>query len=120
MPKSKHEPKGETTVKQPPHISVVGGTENGLDLPEKIKELVRLAQEQGHLTYNDVNEVLPENVVTPEILDEVFLKLRGMEIEVVDQAEIDRVKTADIDEEEIPHLDALDDPVRMYLKQMGQ
>ena len=31
-------------------------------LPEKIKELVRLAQEQGHLTYNDINDVLPDNV----------------------------------------------------------
>ncbi|MGA2854496.1 MAG: RNA polymerase sigma factor region1.1 domain-containing protein, partial [Verrucomicrobiota bacterium] len=60
-------------------------TQNGFDpaLSEKIKELVRLAQEQGHLTYTDLNEVLPDNAVTPEILDEVFSKLRTLEIEIV-------------------------------------
>jgi RNA polymerase primary sigma factor len=120
MSKSKHEPRVTASEKQTPRITVVNGTVESLDLPEKIKELVRLAQEQGHLTYNDINEILPETLVTPEILDEVFSKLRGLEIEVVDQAEIDRVKPADNDEEETVHLDALDDPVRMYLKQMGQ
>src|SRR3954467_15779258 len=36
------------------------------ELAEKIKELVRLSQEQGHLTYNDINESLPDNLSTPE------------------------------------------------------
>jgi len=88
-------------------------------LSEKIKELVRLAREQGHLTYNDLNEMLPESAATPEILDEVFSKLRTLEIEVMDQAEVDRVKSSDAEEEDTSRLDALDDPVRMYLKQMG-
>jgi RNA polymerase primary sigma factor len=95
--------------------------QNGSDaeLSEKIKELVRLAQEQGHLTYNDINEVLPENAVTPEKLDEVFSKLRALEIEIVDQADADNIKKPESDEDDTSHLDALDDPVRMYLKQMG-
>ena len=111
---------------QPP--AGLGGTEpranpgqNGSEeLSNKIKELVRLAQEQGQLTYNDINEVLPENSVTPEILDEIFSKLRSLEIEIVDQAEVDRVKMPEAEEEDNSPLDALDDPVRMYLKQMGQ
>jgi len=89
------------------------------ELSKKIKDLVRLAQEQGHLTYNDINEVLPEDVVTPEKLDEVFSKLRALEIEIVDQADADNVRKPDGDEEDNPHLDTLDDPVRMYLRQMG-
>jgi len=89
-------------------------------LSEKIKELVRLAQEQGHLTYNDINEALLGNNVTPEMLDEVFLKLRNLEIEIVDQAEVDHVKMSEAEEDDHSALDALDDPVRMYLKQMGQ
>jgi len=95
---------------------------NGLDaeLSEKIKELVRLAQEQGHLTYSDINEALPENLVTPEKLDELFSKLRTLEIEIVDQAEVDNVRKPGADEDDSPRLDILDDPVRMYLKQMGQ
>ena len=92
-----------------------------LDLTEKIKELVRLAQEQGYLTYNDINDALPDSVVTPEDLDEIYIKLRNLEVEIVDQAEVDRVKQPEPEEEEDKsRLDILDDPVRMYLKQMGQ
>jgi RNA polymerase primary sigma factor len=93
----------------------------GLDLTEKIKELVRLAQEQGYLTYSDINDALPDSVVTPEDLDEIYIKLRNLEVEIVDQAEVDRVKQPEPEEEEDKsRLDILDDPVRMYLKQMGQ
>src|SRR3984885_1611930 len=96
--------------------------QNGSDaeLSEKNKDLVRLAQEQGHLTYNDINEVLPDNAITPEKLDEVFSKLRALEIEIVDQAEVDNVKKFEAEEEDTTRLDILDDPVRMYLNQMGQ
>jgi len=90
-------------------------------LTEKVKELVRLAHEQGQITFDDVNEILTEEFSTPAHLDHVFAKLRELEIEVVDAAEVDRVKPAnadDADEDEV-RLDALDDPVRMYLKQMG-
>ena len=72
----------------------------GIDLTEKIKELVRLAQEQGYLTYDDINEALPDSVVTPEDLDEIYIKLRNLEVEIVDQAEVDRVKQPEPEEEE--------------------
>jgi RNA polymerase primary sigma factor len=101
-------------------LSVLTEHNGSEELAEKIKELVRLAQEQGHLTYNDINEVLPESALTPEKLDEVFAKLRSLEIDIVDQAEVDRVKMPEADEDDHSALDALDDPVRMYLKQMGQ
>src|SRR6266850_2770415 len=94
---------------------------SSLELAEKVKELVRLAQEQGYLTYNDINEVLPESIATPDDLDEVLIKLRNLEVEIVDQAEVDRIKQPEPEEEdEKARLDILDDPVRMYLKQMGQ
>jgi RNA polymerase primary sigma factor len=96
-------------------------SQSGVELTEKIKELVRLAQEQGYLTYGDINDALPDNLVTPEDLDEIYMKLRNLEIEIVDQAEVDRVKQPEPEEEEDKsRLDILDDPVRMYLKQMGQ
>src|SRR6266571_1460825 len=68
-------------------------SQSGFDLTEKIKELVRLAQEQGYLTYNDINDALPDTMITAEEPEE---------------------------EEDKTRLDILDDPVRMYLKQMGQ
>ncbi|MSU33519.1 MAG: RNA polymerase sigma factor RpoD [Pedosphaera sp.] len=92
----------------------------GIDLTEKIKELVRLSQEQGYLTYGDINDTLPDGV-TPEDMDDIYAKLRNLEIDIVDQAEVDRVKQPEQEEEEEKaRLDILDDPVRMYLKQMGQ
>ena len=66
-------------------------TEAGIDLTEKFKELVLLAQEQGYLTHEDVTESLPEQEVTPADVEAVHDKLQGLEISVVDQAEVDDV-----------------------------
>jgi RNA polymerase primary sigma factor len=91
------------------------------DLAKKVKELVQLAREQGYLTYGDVQEALADYTVLPEELDELHTRLRNLEIDVVDQAEVDRVKQCEAEEEsDKARLDILDDPVRMYLKQMGQ
>src|ERR1039458_1281254 len=68
----------------------------GLEISQKIKELVRLAQEQGYLTYSDINEAMPEGLVGPEELDEIYVKLRNLEVEIVDQAEVDRIKHPEI------------------------
>ena len=112
------EPRTESAADQTLHPVSQNGSNPALS--ERIKELVRLAREQGHLTYNDLNEALPENAMTPEMLEEIFSKLRTLEIEIVDQAEVDRVKTPGSEEEDTDRLDAADDPVRTYLKQMGQ
>jgi RNA polymerase primary sigma factor len=92
------------------------------DIAEKVKELVLLAREQGYLTYNDVSELLQDFAVSPEVLDNIYSGLRNLEVEIVDQAEVDRVKPPGgvEEEEDKSRLDILDDPVRMYLKQMGQ
>jgi len=91
------------------------------NVTEKIKELVKLAQEQGYLTHNDIGDALADSPISPEEMDEVYIKLRNLEIEIVDQSEVDRVKHPEPEEEEDKNrLDILDDPVRMYLKQMGQ
>jgi len=101
----------------------------GLDQPEiaeKLRELIKLAKEQGYLTFDDLNEALPESVNDPEEMEAIITRLRGMEFDIIDASEVDRYKDgkkdADEEEEEKPEskLDILDDPVRMYLKQMGQ
>ena len=100
---------------------IVSANSQPLDLAEKVKELVRLAQEQGYLTYGDINDALPDGAISPDELDDLYSKLRNLEVEIVDQAEVDRVKQPEPDEdEEKGRMDILDDPVRMYLKQMGQ
>jgi len=102
-----------------------------IDLPEvqeKMRELIRLAKEQGYLTFDDLNETLPENVNDPDEMEAIMSRFRAMEIEIIDASDVDRFKDGkkadDAEEEEekvdTQKLDILDDPVRMYLKQMGQ
>jgi len=97
-------------------------------LQEKVRELIKLAKEQGYVTFDDLDEALPEGVNDPESIESVITQLRAVEIEIIDSSDVDRVKEVrkDGDEEEEKDekadskLDILDDPVRMYLKQMGQ
>lgn len=88
---------------------------------EKIKDLLRIAQDQGYLTYDDINDALPDEVVTPEVLDAIYSKLRGFEVEIVEAPDLERPKPVEpVEEEEESRLDILDDPVQMYLRQMGK
>jgi RNA polymerase primary sigma factor len=113
-------PKSASTEPKNPVAEPTGPTTSPL-VTEKVKELVRLAQEQGYLTYNDLNEALPDNTATPDEIEEILLQLRSLDVEIVDQAEVDRVKHTEVEEDdERSRLDILDDPVRMYLRQMGQ
>ncbi|MGJ8697935.1 MAG: RNA polymerase sigma factor RpoD [Verrucomicrobiaceae bacterium] len=102
---------------------------NRIDTPEiqeKIRELIKLAKEQDYLTYDDIHEILPNNIVDPSDVDAILDRLRQMEFDIIDASEVDRYKDkkkGDLDGEEETKdqkLDILDDPVRMYLKQMGQ
>ena len=96
-------------------------SQSGLDLTAKVKDLVCLAREQGHLTYDDLSEALPDNVITPADLDQVLTKLRNLDIDIIDDAEVDRGRSPEAgDEEQGNRYDILDDPVRMYLRQMGK
>src|SRR5689334_8501127 len=68
------------------NASLLQPQDRSTELGEKVKDLLRLAQEQGYLTYTDLNEALPHTLVTPEDLDEIYIKLRNLEIDIVDQA----------------------------------
>jgi RNA polymerase primary sigma factor len=111
-------PKSETLAQLPSTIEV----------QTRIRELIKLAKEQGYLTFDDLNEALPEGITDADQLDLILTRLRRMEIDIIEASEVDRYKDGKKDaeeeeeEEEKPEakLDILDDPVRMYLKQMGQ
>ena len=97
------------------------------DLTETIKTLLHLAQEHGYVTYDDINDVLPENL-SPDDLDALLTKLRSLDVEIVmDQAEAERTDRSKQSEQpqqeeadEDSRLEILDDPVRMYMNQMGK
>src|SRR6185312_15489852 len=92
---------------------------SAIDLTETIKQLLQLQQENGYVTYDDINDILPDNL-SPDDLDELYTKLRSLDVEIVDQAEVERAKPAPQEEDEDARLEILDDPVRMYMNQMGK
>jgi len=125
--KAKDTPKDAPETKAP----AKGGSKRRIDTPEiqeKIRELIKLAKEQEYLTYDDINEILPNDLVDPDDVEAIMERLRNMEFDIIDASEVDRFKDkkrdeSDVDDEEgktDQKLDILDDPVRMYLKQMGQ
>jgi RNA polymerase primary sigma factor len=106
----------------------VAALHSAIEIQARIRELIKLAKEQGYLTFDDLNEALPEGITDADDLDLILTRLRRMEVDIIEASEVDRYKDgkkdAEDDEEEEEktevRFDTLDDPVRMYLKQMGQ
>jgi RNA polymerase primary sigma factor len=100
------------------------GAELAGGINEKIRQLIRLSKEQGYLTFDDINEALPESVENQEEIDNVLSILQNLEIEILEQDQVEdykqRQEEAEEEESRSSQNDILDDPVRMYLKQMGQ
>ena len=89
----------------------------------KIKELIKLAETQGYLTFEDVNEIIPDGVVNADELEAYLMLLRGMDIEIIESADVDKYQNAAAKAAKTARgskLDVFDDPIRMYLHQMGQ
>jgi RNA polymerase primary sigma factor len=101
---------------------------NAPEVQNCLRDLIRMAKEQEHLTWDDINESLPAGGVTPDLMDEMVARLHTLEIRVVEAEDADAPRAlAPVpssrpkpDLEGAAKLDLLDDPVRMYLRQMGQ
>jgi RNA polymerase primary sigma factor len=96
-----------------------------------MKMLISMGKEKGYLTYDEVNDILPPDVVSPEHIDDLMVLFGEMDIELVDtdhgESNVDVVKVDDkelLEEEKSLTLRETggghtDDPVRMYLREMG-
>ena len=93
-------------------------------LNERIRNLIRLSKEQSFLTYRDINQALPDSVNNPDEIENVISILQNLEVDILDDSEVEAFKARQEETEEkevrTSQNDILDDPVRMYLKQMGQ
>jgi len=97
---------------------------------EEVQQLIDIGKEKGFLTYDEVNDMLPANMVSSEQLEDVMSMFGEMDIEIVDSdSKIDTSKDDDLDmddedegdvELEAGTLGRTSDPVRMYLREMGQ
>ena len=97
--------------------------------PEEVQQLIDMGKEKGFLTYDEVNDMLPASMVSSEQLEDVMSMFGEMDIEIVDNDnKVSNPKDVDIDEEEdegdveleAGTLGKTSDPVRMYLREMGQ
>jgi RNA polymerase primary sigma factor len=101
-------------------------------LDDHLKTLVAKGQEQGFLTFTQVNDYLPDEAINPEKLDQLLMSLEELGLEIrVDDHQPPRLtekkprarsakatKVRDVPTEETSK--RIDDPVRMYLTQMGE
>ncbi len=94
------------------------------DKDRRIKKLIKLGTEKGFLTPIDLNKTLPAELINPEEHDAIKILLQGLGVEILD---IPDEVTKEAEEKEAKakapttrSVEILDDPVRMYLRQMGQ
>jgi RNA polymerase primary sigma factor len=101
-------------------------------MKKEVKKLIDLGKEKGYLTYDDVNDMLPAEVVSPDQIDDVMSIFGEMDIEVVDSNQrvtlgggAEDLADEEEDEKEIESdvdgdmVGKTGDPVRMYLREMG-
>jgi RNA polymerase primary sigma factor len=97
---------------------------------QKIKTLVLKGKEKGFLTYEELNNILPDDTLTrPEKIDEILMMLDELGIDLIEETEVETRDAADTEEDEIKQdakvsaatgaSEKIDDPIRMYLTQMG-
>jgi len=108
-----------------------------LDLSDAaVKKLIKTAKKRGYVTYEEVNAVLPSEEVSPDQIEDIMAMFSDMGINVVDEDEVEEAEpeTAEEESTELAERtgtavasksntregsDRTDDPVRMYLREMG-
>jgi RNA polymerase primary sigma factor len=95
---------------------------SGSNVNDRMKELIRFARGKGYLTLQDISAHLPESIENPEDIENIMNILDNLEIEIIDSEESEIEKRRSMAEiaASNPSENAGEDPVRMYLRQMGQ
>ena len=100
---------------------------------DEVKQLIDMGKEKGFLTYDEVNDLLPPDIVSSDQIDDVMSMFGELDIEIVDSAqkvkipkmklELEEEDEHDGEQEEVEFepggLGRTSDPVRMYLREMG-
>ncbi|MFH0809581.1 MAG: RNA polymerase sigma factor RpoD [Pseudomonadota bacterium] len=103
---------------------------------DELKKLISLGKEKGYLTYKEVNDALPPDIISSEQIDDMMMLFDEMDIEIVDSSQNVKVIKGKVDleeededekessEEDEFRLDQdmggrVSDPVKMYLREMG-
>jgi len=123
-------------------LSAQDGTGEEVDIPlmelsksnPSLKRLIARGKERGYITYDELNETLPQNQLSSDQIDEAMTMIAEMGISIVDSDDVDETLTEveqptpeltgfeigfETEEETIESAGRTDDPVRMYLREMG-
>src|SRR5262249_15393033 len=127
--------------KEIPPVTAKSQREEALDPVDlSITELIEKGKQRGCLTWEELNDALPDDAIMPDRLESILQKLEELGIDMVDEAEAQKLSFGDdnapaapkpdLDPAEPPAVDdefpveapsrRIDDPVRMYLTQMGE
>src|SRR6266849_1080211 len=103
---------------------------------EELDRLISMGKQKGFLTYDEVNDALPSDIVSLDQLDDIMMMFGSLDIEVVDSAKAGRLpsevveRPAPADDDDDGGGDTIDltpgpvgrteDPVRLYLREMGK
>ncbi len=104
------------------------GTKIGKEGRKVVEGLIEKGRERGHLTYEELNEALPDDIVLSDQIDDILTMFNEMDIEIVDGSKVgtskkqtEKEERAAVTEEWIaPVTGRVDDPVRLYLREMGR
>jgi len=112
-------------------------------IEKTIKAIVARGKERGFLTYEELNDALPDEIISPARLDSLLMTFDEMGVQLLDEADVQKDQDEDFedtdkvgqseDEDDLeedltleaeliaePEGRKIDDPVRMYLTQMGE
>ncbi len=90
-----------------------------------LKALIVKGKKRGYLTYEEVNEVLPEEATSPDNIDETLMMFDEMNIDVVDKTKKKEIEAEKKSRERkagasaVADFGSVTDPVKMYLREMG-
>ena len=95
---------------------------------KKLKTLITKGKKQGFLTYEEINELIPDGEVSADQIDNTLIMLGEMDITITDKENIPKQiaklkaaekKTAKTGQKALPDFGTVTDPVKMYLREMG-
>jgi RNA polymerase primary sigma factor len=91
-----------------------------------LKALIEKGKEQGSLTYDEINEVLPNEMMSSEMIDDTLMMFDDMDIEIIESGNGPSDKESTPEKKEtlnkavaVSDIGSVTDPVKMYLREMG-
>jgi len=94
----------------------------------EVQHLISVGKEKGYLTYEELNNALPEDIISSDEMDSIMMMFGEMDIDIIDHVEEEnyqKLLAEEVEEEEKEEKEIgigiarTDDPVRLYLKEMG-